>query len=76
MTHRFQDKVVLVTGASSGIGKVAALAFAREGAKVAIAARRVDQGMQTVTEIKQDGGMPSLFKPMSPGRRTCETWSL
>ena len=56
MTDRFQDKVVIVTGASSGIGKVSALAFAREGAKVAIAARRVDQGEQTVNEIKKEGG--------------------
>lgn len=56
MKKRFQDKVVIVTGASSGIGKVSALAFAREGAKVTIAARRVDQGMQTVEEIKGEGG--------------------
>jgi NAD(P)-dependent dehydrogenase (short-subunit alcohol dehydrogenase family) len=56
MVKRFHDKVVIVTGASSGIGKVSALAFAREGAKVAIAARRIDQGSQTVEEIKAAGG--------------------
>ncbi len=56
MTKRFQDKVVIVTGASSGIGKVAALAFAREGAKVTIAARRVEEGLQTVNQIKNEGG--------------------
>src|SRR5277367_3194047 len=39
MRARFQDKVVIVTGASSGIGLETALAFAREGARVVLAAR-------------------------------------
>lgn len=39
MSARFQDKVVIVTGASSGIGRETALAFAREGARVVLAAR-------------------------------------
>ena len=39
MSARFQDKVVIVTGASSGIGRETALAFAREGAHVVLAAR-------------------------------------
>jgi uncharacterized protein len=39
MSNRFQDKVVIVTGASSGIGLETALAFAREGARVVLAAR-------------------------------------
>lgn len=40
---RFQGKIVLITGASSGIGAAAAHAFAREGAKVALLARRRDR---------------------------------
>ena len=40
---RFQDQVVFITGASSGIGAATALEFAREGARVAIAARRLDR---------------------------------
>ena len=35
--NRFQNKVALITGATSGIGRTAAIAFAREGAKVEIA---------------------------------------
>lgn len=56
MHKRFEDKVVIVTGGSAGIGKVSALAFAREGAKVVVAARRVDEGNETVKRIKEEGG--------------------
>ncbi|MFD0560543.1 NAD(P)-dependent dehydrogenase (short-subunit alcohol dehydrogenase family) [Stackebrandtia endophytica] len=53
---RFTDKVVAITGATSGIGRAAALAFAAEGAKVAFCGRREDLGGQVEREIRKAGG--------------------
>ena len=50
------DKVVIVTGAGSGVGRALALAFGREGARVVCAARRADRLRDTVTAIEAEGG--------------------
>src|SRR5919106_238025 len=51
-----KDKVVLVTGASSGIGEATAKLLASRGAKLALGARREDKLKQIVDEIEKDGG--------------------
>jgi len=50
------DKVVLITGASSGFGAHAAHLFAQEGAKVVLAARRLDRLQKLADEIQVEGG--------------------
>src|SRR5436309_8568305 len=52
----FAGKIVVVTGAGSGIGRDTALAFAREGAIIAAAGRRVAEGERLVAEIAALGG--------------------
>ena len=56
MTRCLEDKVALVTGGGSGIGRASALAFAGERAKVIVADVDVKGGEETVHMIKQAGG--------------------
>lgn len=51
-----QNKVVLITGASSGFGEDAALLFAKEGCKVVLAARRIDRLQNLAAKIQNAGG--------------------
>ncbi len=53
---KLENKVVIITGAGSGIGKETALLFAREGAKVVVADINDKSGRETVAEIKNTGG--------------------
>lgn len=56
MNKRFQNKTVLVLGATSGIGRTAALQFAREGANVVIGGRNADNGNEVVRSIEAMDG--------------------
>jgi NADP-dependent 3-hydroxy acid dehydrogenase YdfG len=56
MSQSLAGKVALVTGASSGIGEATAVALARAGAAVAVAARRADRLAGLVARIEREGG--------------------
>jgi len=53
---RLVNKVAIITGAGSGIGRASAILFAREGAKIVIADINDEGGQETVATIKSDGG--------------------
>lgn len=59
---RLANKVAVVTGASSGIGRAAAESFAREGAKVVVADVLTDAGEKTACAIKEAGGEATFVR--------------
>jgi NAD(P)-dependent dehydrogenase (short-subunit alcohol dehydrogenase family) len=62
MKRLMENKVVLVTGGGSGIGRAAALAFADAGAKVVVSGRREAEGFETVALIKKAGGQGAFIR--------------
>lgn len=64
-----EGKVAFVTGASTGIGKAAAIALAQEGARVGVLARRHDRLMEVIEEITRKGGeaIPLVADVSNPG---------
>ncbi len=62
------EKVVIITGASSGIGEATALLLARQGAKVVLGARRSERLEQLVAQIRQQGGTAE-FRSLDVSRR-------
>jgi NAD(P)-dependent dehydrogenase (short-subunit alcohol dehydrogenase family) len=61
-TDSYKNKIALVTGGTSGIGKATAIAFAEAGAKVVLTGRREKEGSDVVAQIKKLGGTASFFK--------------
>lgn len=59
--NNFNSKVVLITGASNGIGRAAALAFAQQGAKVVVADIDEVNGEDTVAKITHSGGTATFI---------------
>ena len=58
---RLKDKVALITGAASGIGRASALTFAREGAKVVVVDIQEKASEETAATIREAGGVATAF---------------
>ena len=69
---RLEDKVALITGAGSGIGRESALLFAREGAAVVVVDVVEDAGRAVVREIEEDGGRASFVRADVSKAGDCE----
>lgn len=72
---RFQGRSVLVTGASSGIGRATALALAAEGANVALAGRRRARLDEVAQQVKAHGGRALLLEGDVRDEATCTSWA-
>src|SRR5437016_5163842 len=59
---QFVGKVALITGGNSGIGRAAAIEFAKQGAKVVVSGRREKEGHEVIAEIKALGGEAIFVK--------------
>lgn len=62
MKKRLQDRIALITGSTSGIGKAIAIRFAEEGARVVVTGRREAWGMQVLSEISALGATAEFIR--------------
>ena len=69
---RLDDKIAIVTGGNSGIGKATAMLFCKEGAKVVIAARRKAENQKVVNEITAQGGEITAVKADLAKKEDCK----
>jgi NADP-dependent 3-hydroxy acid dehydrogenase YdfG len=68
MKFSLKEKWVLITGASSGFGAAAAIAFAEEGAKLLLGARRTDRLEKVAAEAKKAGAAEAHFQYLDVGQ--------
>ncbi len=68
MSNSLKDKVVIITGASSGFGEDAARLFGKEGCKIVLAARRLDRLQALASGIQSEGG-EAIAIPMDVAQR-------
>ena len=73
MGKNLEDKVALITGGASGIGRSIALAFAEAGAKIVIGDIMVEEGEETVSLIRQSGGDAVFVYADISGAKAVET---
>ena len=71
---RLANKVAIITGAGSGMGRTTAILFASEGAKVAVADISQQGVDETVKEITAKGGQAIALRATFPKPRTCSGW--
>ncbi|MFQ5733232.1 MAG: glucose 1-dehydrogenase [Planctomycetaceae bacterium] len=69
---RLNDKIALITGAASGIGRESALLFAREGAGVVVADVKENESRETVRRIESDGGNAAFVRADVSRAEDCE----
>lgn len=72
---RFDDKVVLITGASSGLGAAMAVAFAEQGADIGICGRRVEKLEQTAAAVEKTGRRCVVVQADTTKPEDCETFA-
>jgi NAD(P)-dependent dehydrogenase (short-subunit alcohol dehydrogenase family) len=69
MTNRLKDKVCIITGVGSGMGRAAALLFAREGAKVVGCDINPETGQATLEMVRREGGEMVSLQPCNMAKR-------
>ena len=61
MEYSLQEKVIIITGANSGIGKAAAIQLAKCGATIVMACRSKERGAQALVDVRQAANSPQVY---------------